>query len=144
MNRLLAVSLIANGMLVLLTLGWLTWITVEPKYWFPDAYAEKGEPGDRGPVGPVGPPGPEGPVGPDAEDAIAAVAADLEAVGSTLEEVQTELDDLESGFSTSELETRLASAEQQLNDLCQEIGISNYTIGTELEELISNMYAACP
>jgi hypothetical protein len=42
-NRILAVLLIANAVLVLLTLGWLTWITLEPRYWFPAAYAEKGE-----------------------------------------------------------------------------------------------------
>jgi len=38
-------------------IGWLTWITVEPRYWFPGAYAEQGPSGDKGPRGDSGPSG---------------------------------------------------------------------------------------
>ena len=53
MRRSILVSAVGS-VLALVALGWVTWIVVEPRYWLPTAYAEKGERGDVGRRGPIG------------------------------------------------------------------------------------------
>jgi len=69
-SRAVLVLLVINLAATLVAIGWLAWISSSPRYWFPGAYAAKGERGDLGPRGPRGPVGPPGPVGPDAASAI--------------------------------------------------------------------------
>jgi hypothetical protein len=47
MNRALLALLVTNLILSLTALGWLAWITAEPRHWFADAYAAKGPTGER-------------------------------------------------------------------------------------------------
>ena len=51
----LVAALAASLLLNLAALGWVAWIVAEPAYWFPNAFAEKGEQGDQGPRGQPGP-----------------------------------------------------------------------------------------
>jgi hypothetical protein len=103
----------------------LTWIVIDPQYWFPGAFAEQGEQGLRGVRGPKGPVGPPGPVGPDAEDAIASVAFDLEDLSASVTEVQDALEALESDVFSGddrldELEAGLEEVATRLQDICDE------------------------
>ena len=116
MSRWLIALLVVNSLLSLTTLGWLAWITFEPRYWFAAAYAEKGPRGDPGPRGERGPVGPTGPVGPDAETAVAEIAGELEDVRFHLEGVSGDLDDLARGFSTTELQSQVDDLASQLED----------------------------
>jgi hypothetical protein len=52
---------VVNGVLALVALGWLAWIAADPQYWFPGAYAQKG---DRVTPGRVAHKGPKVPLGP--------------------------------------------------------------------------------
>jgi len=106
MTRRLTLLLVVNLVLSLAALGWLTWITVEPRYWFEDAYAEKGPRGDIGPRGPGGLPGPQGPVGPDAEEAVGA-----------LDDRVTELEGLIASTGVSDVESRLSEVESSVSDV---------------------------
>ena len=107
MRRSLVALLVVNALLSLTALGWLAWIIVEPRDWFPGAYAEKGPTGDPGPRGPIGPQGPPGPVGPDAEEAIA--------------EIESRLDDLE-GYvqdtDVADVESRVSDLESTVQSMC--------------------------
>ena len=121
----------------LIGVGGLAWVIADPQYWFPGAYAEKGDRGDRGPRGPRGLVGPPGPVGPDAEEAIFAIQGDLE-------DISSRLDELEGGTSATEIQNEIDALQSAIDDICSAIGNTTYTLGTELEELIDSMYAACP
>lgn len=77
--------------------GVLTWVLIDPQYWFPSAYAQKGEPGDRGSRGPVGPPGPAGPVGPSAGSAIDDLSSQVDDLSSQVDDISSRLDDAETG-----------------------------------------------
>jgi hypothetical protein len=130
LKRLLIASLAVNLVLGLAAVGWVTWIVIAPKYWFPGAYAGKGERGDRGPRGPVGPLGPAGPVGPDAADAI----YELE---GTLDDLSVRLDDLEAGSGTSELQYNIDSVDSKVEDICDAL------LYSEIEPLNDIYYNAC-
>jgi hypothetical protein len=119
-RRLLVAVLAATLAANVAAIGWLTWIVVAPEYWFPGAYAEKGEQGDRGPRGPVGPPGPPGPVGPDAEDAVATLDGQLTDVSSEVEDLRSELDELCSAISSAYIGANSATEEMlfELNLAC--------------------------
>jgi hypothetical protein len=121
---LLAVSLALN----VAALGWLAWIVADPHYWFPDAYAEKGEQGDRGPRGPAGPPGPPGPVGPDAEEAVSALDGELTDLSSEVDRLRTELDALSTAF----------------DDLCSAIGSAYIDANSATEDMLFELDLACP
>ena len=139
-GRLFAAALIVNALLSLTALGWLAWITAEPSYWFPDAFAEKGERGDRGPTGKRGPRGavgPRGPAGPTVEEA-------LEEVNSRISNLETDLVSLEAGISTSELQNQIDEIESSVQDvsdkmenLCSELLVSS------IEPLNDLYYSAC-
>lgn len=58
------VLIIGNVVLSSLLIIWGISVVAAPKFWFPGAYAEKGERGDKGPVGNEGPRGNKGPRGP--------------------------------------------------------------------------------
>lgn len=91
-----------------------TWFAVDPEYWFPGAYAAKGERGDPGPVGPPGPRGKPGPVGPSAARSISGLEA-------RLSEAEGELDSIgELDSSFSDLETRIEEVEENLFTLCRD------------------------
>jgi hypothetical protein len=118
---LIAFNLFAS----LVALGWLAWISASPRYWFPQAYAQKGDRGDQGPRGQQGPAGPPGPVGPDAQSAIDDLDVRLSDLEGSVETLQSDLSDLqdESGFST--LETDVQDTTTKLNDLCD--AFANYS-----------------
>ena len=102
--------LIGNVVVTLFLAGWLVWISADPQYWFPSAYAEKGEQGDEGPVGEQGPRGEQGPVGragPDAEDALD-LANDLD---SRMTDLEDQIYDLQGGIEAVEayLNTKLVT-----------------------------------
>jgi hypothetical protein len=124
-TRVLIALSIANLVLVGVALGWLAWMSASPRYWFRDAYAQKGDRGDPGPRGPVGPAGPPGPVGPDAQTAIDDLDARLADVEDSVSTLQSDLSDLEdkSGFST--LETDVQDTTSKLNDVCD--AFANYS-----------------
>jgi hypothetical protein len=111
-----ALSVIATlGCLVALgAAGFATWFAVDPEYWFPGAYAEKGERGDPGPPGPPGPRGEPGPVGPSASQSI----SDLEARVSDLEGELDILGDFD--FSLNDLQARVEQVEANLLTLCRD------------------------
>ena len=112
MNRAIVALLVANLILSVIALGWLAWITADPQYWFPSAYAQQGPRGEQGPRGPVGPEGPEGPVGPDAASAI-------DELSFGLDDVSSRLDDLESGVGSSDLQITVDELQSAVNDtLC--------------------------
>jgi hypothetical protein len=67
----------------------LTWVLVDPHYWLPGAYAQKGPRGDRGPRGPVGLQGPPGPVGPSASSAIDDLSSQVDDLSSRLDDAET-------------------------------------------------------
>jgi hypothetical protein len=110
-RRLLVTLLTISLVLNVAAIGWLGWIVADPQYWFPDAYAEKGQQGDRGPRGPVGPPGPPGPVGPDAEDAFSALDGQLTDLTSEVEDLRSEFDDLCSAISSAYIGSNSATEE---------------------------------
>jgi hypothetical protein len=117
---------ILGGALVLsvLAIGWTTWIVAEPRYWFPGAYAQKGERGDKGPRGPLGPPGPSGPVGPEAADVILDLEASISGVETRLEELASDLDDLENHSGITQLESDVEEAQRlasEAKDAAEEV-----------------------
>lgn len=118
MKRLLIASLAVNFLLGVAAVAWLTWVTVEPRYWFPGAYAPKGEQGEPGPRGPRGPVGPSGPVGPDAREAIEVIESDIRELASMLAEVESDLATLSSMSGFSELETEITDLSARLDALC--------------------------
>lgn len=103
--RWLVAGLVVSLATAFTAIGLITWIAVDPEYWFPGAYAPKGVQGDPGPRGPVGPQGPPGPVGPDAATAVDEVSSrldDLETgsgdqAASSVDDLSSRLDDLETG-----------------------------------------------
>ncbi len=58
-------------------------------------------------------------------------------MASEVELLRSDLDDLESGLSTSDLESRLETVEQQFTDLCDELLLS------AIEPLNDIYYSAC-
>ena len=86
---LLVVSMFLN----LVVLGWVTWIVVSPRYWFPAAYAAEGPPGDQGPTGPTGAEGPPGPSGDTAEEAVSTLEGEVNTLNTRVEEVDARVDD---------------------------------------------------
>lgn len=67
---------VGNVVVTLLVIAWGVSVAAAPTFWFPGAYAEKGEQGDQGPLGDRGPRGrrgPVGPAGPDVADALSEV-----------------------------------------------------------------------
>ena len=137
-----ALALIAvNAVLTLVAIGWLTWLSLEPRYWFPGAYAQEGPRGDEGPRGERGSPGPPGPVGPSADDeglALEGQLTDLEgeitALESQLADTQSELEDAVSS---------LDDAANTLSDLCDAIGTNHISANSATEELLFDLDLAC-
>jgi hypothetical protein len=113
----------------LVALGWLAWISASPRYWFPDAYAQKGDRGAPGPRGPRGSAGPPGPVGPDASSAI----DDLD---SRISDLEDSLDTLENEAGGSTIESDVQDATDKLDAVCT--ALSGY--GGAFEEIY---FSAC-
>jgi len=88
--------------------------------------------------------GPAGPVGPDAEDAIYGLAGDLEEGSSKVDQVESDLDDLSSMTGFLELQSKVQELDTAVSEMCSGLGSTYYTVGTELEDLISSMYSGCP
>jgi hypothetical protein len=143
MRRGLVIGLlVANATLSIGALAWLSWIAVEPRYWFPSAYAEKGERGDLGPRGPVGPEGPPGPVGPDAADAYARAAEEL----STLAARVSDLEDAVASTDVAELESGLDDLNSTFQNLCDQIDLeySYAEAGSGIEAVFEGLRNGCP
>jgi hypothetical protein len=130
---MLVAALAASLLLNLAALGWLAWVVAEPAYWFPDAFAEKGEKGDRGPPGQRGPRGavgPPGPVGPSVED----VVSDLE----------LRIEELESGASTTDLQAQMDEVASDLQDVVDRVeNICSELLLSGVEPLNDVYYGAC-
>jgi peptidoglycan hydrolase CwlO-like protein len=127
-RRLLVAVLVVSLAVNAAAIGWLSWIVADPEYWFPGAYAEKGQRGDRGPRGPVGPAGPPGPVGPDAEDAFSTLDGQLSDVTSEVEDLTSEVEDLRS----------------ELDELCSAISSAYVGANPATEEMLFDLNLACP
>lgn len=123
-RRAVVALLVLNLAATLTALGWLALISASPRYWFPGAYAQKGDRGDPGPRGPRGVAGPPGPVGPDAQSAIDDLDSRLLVLEDSVDTLQSDLIDLqnESGFST--LETDVEETTARLDDVCS--AFANY------------------
>lgn len=141
MKRALIASLAANAVLTIALIGWVTWIVLEPQYWFAGAYAEKGPTGDAGPRGDRGPLGPPGPVGPDAEDAIAALDSRLTDIESNFEDLETALGD--AGFTADDVATRLDALEAFQSGICDAFGYSYYPVTEGADDFITTLGYAC-
>jgi hypothetical protein len=89
MHRLWAATTIASLIVALTSAGVLTWVLVDPHYWFPGAYAQKGARGNPGPRGPIGRRGPPGPVGPNAASAIDDLSSQVDDLSSRLDDAET-------------------------------------------------------
>lgn len=111
MSRGALALVLVTGVLSLVAIGWITWVVVQPTYWFAGAYAPKGETGDRGPVGPAGPAGPAGPVGPDAEEALLGVSSQVDDASAQLDDLSAQVQDISSRLTT----WREASAQLKSN-----------------------------
>jgi hypothetical protein len=137
-RRALIASVAVNAVLTVVLLAWVSWIVLEPRFWFESAYAEKGPTGDRGPRGIAGPAGPPGPVGPDAEDAIFGLE-------SALGDLDSRITDLEDATSASELQSQVENVAAALEELCSAIS-QNYFGGSNsaTEQLLFDLYLACP
>jgi hypothetical protein len=139
-GRLFAAGLVVNALLCLTALGWLAWITFEPRYWFPDAFAEKGERGERGPRGEQGPRGaigPRGPVGPSVREAIEAVEADIG-------DLEGRIADLESAVGVSELQSQVDELGSELEDVASIVdNICSELLLSDVEPLNDLYYGAC-
>ena len=55
--HVLTAAVAVVGVLAVVAIGWLIWITTDPGYWFPGAYADHPARGERGPPGQPGPRG---------------------------------------------------------------------------------------
>jgi hypothetical protein len=112
MTRAIVALLVANLILSVIALGWLAWLSADPQYWFPDAYAQQGPRGEQGPRGAVGPEGPAGPVGPDAVDAI-------DVLSSRLDDLESESGASDLQFTVDDLGSRVDDLESAVNEtLC--------------------------
>jgi hypothetical protein len=89
MQRPWIVATAASLVIAIACAGVLTWVLIDPHYWFSGAYAQKGQTGNRGPRGPVGPPGPAGPVGPSAGSAIDDLSSQVDDLSSRLDDAET-------------------------------------------------------
>lgn len=121
-----AIPLLLTAAVALTAIGLIVWMAAKPQYWFPDAYAAKGESGDIGSGGPQGPPGPPGPVGPEA-------ATTIDDLSSTVDELSTRLDDLETGTG-DQAASSVDDLKTALTDLCDAIS-TDYTYATPGSEL---------
>ena len=95
MKRALVASVAVNAVLTVVLLAWMTWIVLEPRYWFADAYSAQGPSGDKGPRGEPGPTGPPGPVGPDAIEAVDSVGASVLSLSDDVENARSDVSELE-------------------------------------------------
>ena len=125
--RLLRTLITVNVVLVLLVGGWAVWVTADPEYWFPGAYAEKGARGDEGPRGPRGERGPLGQVGP--------AGPGVEDVSSTVDDLNSRVDDIEDsvhnleGVDVYEVEQRLTDVESRVDEACSTLSLDLDTFG---------------
>ena len=115
------ILIIGNVVLSARLIIWGISVVSAPKFWFPGAYAEKGERGDQGPVGEEGPRGvrgPQGPAGPDVDEALSAV------------------DDLDSQVSS--IEDQISDLQSSIEGTNSAVSLTNqnaYEVCTSLEDL---------
>jgi hypothetical protein len=126
-RRALTIALAVSLGLNAVALGWLTWAVSVPSYWFPGAYAERGDEGPRGPRGPRGPAGPPGPVGPDAEDAVFTLESDIEELRGELADAQEQAE----------------TATSQLEELCSAISNAYIDANSATEDMLFELDLAC-
>jgi hypothetical protein len=124
--RYLSVGLGLTALLAVFAIGWLAWIAADPRYWFPEAFAEQGPRGDVGPRGERGPRGPiglRGEGGPGVEDAQSTADEAL----ARVDEAQTQIDDLSSrvdnleGVDIYDVERRLSEVESRVDEACDQL-----------------------
>ena len=102
------VLIIGNVVLSSLLIVWGISVVSAPKFWFPGAYAEKGERGDKGPEGDKGPKGNKGPRGPRGPG----VNAFLSRIG----DLEYQISDLDSRLD--ETESAATEAYDYATDVC--------------------------
>ena len=130
-----SIPLLLTAVVAVTAIGLIVWMAADPQYWFPGAYAAKGERGDVGPRGRQGPPGPPGP---DAATAI-------DDLSSTVDDLSSRLDDLETGTG-DQAASSVDDLKTALTDLCDAISVDyRYAIpGSELESVLDDLNTACP
>lgn len=123
-TRLVSIAAVTAAVLSVVTLMLVTWIVVNPGFWFPGAYAErgpagvKGPPGDKGPQGEAGPPGsPEGVE--ELESEVDEVRSEVEDVRSGVEDAEARVSDLESEEHADP--DRFSELEDRLEDACSHV-----------------------
>jgi hypothetical protein len=131
MPKKFAIALAATAAVALTAIGLIVWIAAEPQYWFPGAYAQKGEQGDPGPRGPRGPAGSQGPVGDTAEGAIGDLDSRVSDLEDSIGTVQTHVSDLQDETGGSTLESDVQDATSKLDAICT--ALSGY--GGALEDI---------
>lgn len=145
--RLLIASLVANAALGLAALGLASWVVLEPRYWFEDAYAEQGPRGAQGPRGERGPRGPEGSVGPDAAEAFGQLDTDLIDLGGAVDEIETRLGEVETELDDRDdsiLDSYGDDAEATLDEICDAIDSSRlFASNSAIEALLDDLQSAC-
>jgi hypothetical protein len=120
--------------LALVATGWLAWVVADPRYWFPDAFAEQGPRGEEGPRGERGPRGPAGPVG-EAGPGVDDVQAIADEALASVDDVQTQVDDLSSrvdnleGVDVYDLDSRLSEVESRVEEACSTLAFDLHTVG---------------
>ena len=118
MNRLLVAVATASLVLSIVSLGWIAWISQDPRYWFPGAYAAQGPRGEPGPIGLRGPIGPPGPVGPTVDEAISDVDFRLAEVEARVEVLESDVSALQT--TTDDLTTSVEETGSTVDDICDE------------------------
>ena len=113
-RRVLIAVLVLNVLLAVVAIGWVAWISLEPRYWFPGAYAPKGAPGDQGLRGPEGPRGAPGPVGPDA-------VAVINVFGERLASLENEPLPSDLTLEIERMRRRVETLEMRLDEVCSAI-----------------------
>jgi len=146
-SRLMMTLLATNAVLLVVVIGWLTWITVEPRYWFPGAYAEQGPSGDKGPRGDSGPSGPSGPVGPEALTAYEELSSELgdlegqlSSLSGQIDTVTADLESLASMTGGSILERTVEEARdaaEEVQNTAEEAGVAAEDAQLAIDNLCS-------
>jgi hypothetical protein len=101
-SQLLVASLVLNALLSLAAIGWIAWVTQEPRHWFPGAYEQPaiGPQGPSGEAGPRGARGPRGFPGPPGSAGASADVAEVEQLRSDVDDLQSTADDLQNTVSS--------------------------------------------
>jgi hypothetical protein len=119
--RWLYAALAITSIVAVLGAGTVAWMAADPQHWFPGAYAEKGPRGDTGPRGTAGPRGPVGPPGVSGDEDV---SSRLDALETSVLDLQSLADD---SSAVDDLQTRLEEVAGTVDDLSSTLGDTEAT-----------------